>query len=156
MFKRLFSFYGSASRQEYWFVTFTPLLVGLGGVLAFAGIGVVSSENMLDEFSSDKLAKSATQLFGSTLMIVIALTWISLQLASLWWQLTVFARRSRSAGVSANWTWVYVLMYLLSPFLIPAFIAILMWIVWGILPPRNASPNTITNGNSHNRIEPKI
>ena len=156
MFKRLFSFYGKASRQVYWFIMFTPLLVASGGLIAFASICVVFSEFKYEEFTSDTLAESVTQFFGSALMILRGLTWISLQLASLWWQLTVFARRSRSAGVSPHWTWIYVLMYLLSPFLVPALIVIVMWIVWGVLPPKEEASSMLASEGKINRIEPTI
>ena len=137
-FFRLYRLSGTAHRQEYWAVAFAPIILSLLLIVVFIGLHGASyvlnvpwTEIREGTFPFDSLKDSL--LFGA-LLISIGV-WGVLMLSSLWWNVAVFVRRSRSMNVSAHWSWLYVACSLTSALVIPFFIWLGMFLVWGIVRP---------------------
>ena len=144
--KKLFSFAGRSERQEYWLVVFLPFLISLVGMfvlLTTTGIGTAALGE--DPGSSNSIGSILFNLIFGLVVFVYA----ALMASTLWWSFAVFARRSRDMGVSPQWTWIYALTVLTSPFIIPAIAALVMFIVWGV---RGSVPETVES--TTDQIEP--
>lgn len=153
MFWRLFSFRGFASRQEYWLIQFSPWLISLAALIILMVLGAgtaildFANVNPLESWNWHQFPELAV----SSAAFILLSAWFLLMISTVWWSFAVFARRSRSAGLSPNWTWVYLAMWLLSALLLPLLIVCAMWVVWGCLAPKQTEQQAPIN-----RIEPDI